>query len=123
MRLATVLRKSQRTQSTKRTSVKTMQVRCIKCKSIFQIAFGAIRRGGSIVCTDCGARHAQRASPEAFSDPRKHDQAAHAFAEASGIDLPGANAVLLGVMSLLQAQELQDSWGVRATQLLRNRRR
>ena len=34
-----------------------------------------------------------------------------------------ANAVLLGVMSLLQAQELQDSWGVRATLLLRGRRR
>jgi predicted nucleic acid-binding Zn-ribbon protein len=100
-----------------------MQVRCIKCKSIFQIAFGTVRRGGSIVCTDCGARHAQRASPDAFSDPGKHDQAARAFAEVSGIDLPGANAVLLGIMSLRQAQELQDSWGVRATLLLRGRLR
>jgi len=123
MRLATVLRGSQKTQSTKRISARTMQVRCIKCKSIFQVAFGAVRRGGSIVCTDCGARHAQRANPEAFSNPREHDQAACAFAEASGIDLPGANAVLLGVMSLLQAQELQDSWGVRATLLLRGRLR
>jgi len=123
MRLATVLRRSQRTQSTTGTSAKTMQVRCIKCKSIFQIAFGIVRRGGPVVCTDCGARHAQRASSEAFSDPRKHDQAVRAFAEASGIDLPGANAVLLGIMSLGQAQELQDSWGVRATQLLRGRLR
>jgi len=123
MRLATVLRRSQKTRSTNRTSARTLQIRCVKCKAIFQVAFGAVCRSGPIVCTDCGARHAQRASPEAFSDPHVHDRAARAFAEASGIDLPGANAVLLGIMSLRQAQELQDSWGVRATMLLRNRRR
>lgn len=86
-----------------------MQIRCIKCHGTFRLLPGRIRPGSRIACTECGALHAPRGRVEAFSDPLQHDETVRLFAEASGLDIPSANAVLLGMISLQQARELGES--------------
>jgi len=83
-----------------------MQIRCVKCKSVFGAPMPRILAGDPVVCTRCGSRHSPKGGRSAFEDPQQHEENARLFAAASTITLPDANSVLLGFMTLPQAQEL-----------------
>jgi hypothetical protein len=84
-----------------------MKIRCLKCKAVhpYEVGTGA---GRAITCGECGARFFPVHQGE---DDRYQGDLQAAGAELAGvsrIDLASANSVLLGLMTLHQAQALQD---------------
>ena len=90
--------------------VSQVKIRCSKCKAVSPYPNGSDSTK-AVICGECGARSfpSQRASGADL-----HGDLASTgveLAEVSRIDLPSANSVLLGLMTLHQAQSLQDALG------------
>lgn len=80
-----------------------MYVRCPQCTVSQWIDGSKMVDAPTFVCGNCGRR--REANPSALAkDRREHYRASVAFADASGIDVASANAVLLGIATLQEVE-------------------
>ena len=81
-----------------------MFIRCLSCRGVTWVE-GDCRQYNVLDCSNCS--HAIQLRNVTTQDAKTRFEDAVCFAETSGIDLPSANSVLLGVMTLREALSIQ----------------
>jgi hypothetical protein len=85
-----------------------MYLRCAECQATTWIATYEPVGEHDVVCQTCGRRYTLAANEELGATAREQYEYAVRFAETHLIDLPSAYSVLLGIMSVEEAQAAKE---------------